>query len=63
MVDYKKIIHDKRESLGISQRQLAKTVGITQAFMNEIESGRKKPSIDVLFRICEALEIPVFPEE
>ena len=49
--------------LGLSQYKLAKLVGITQSFMNEIESGRKSPSIEVLFRICEVLDIKVFPEE
>ena len=44
MIDYRKIIKDKRIELGISQNVLAKAAGITQPFMNEIESGRKNPS-------------------
>lgn len=63
MKDYKLVIRNKRELLGLSQYKLAKMVGITQSFMNEIESGRKSPSIEVFFRICEALEIRVFPDE
>lgn len=63
MKDYRTIIRRKRERLGISQYKLAKMVGITQSFMNEIESGRKSPSVEVLFRICEALEIKVFPDD
>ncbi len=63
MKDYRTIIRHKRERLGISQYKLAKMVGITQSFMNEIESGRKSPSVEVLFRICEALEIKVFPDD
>lgn len=62
MKDYKLVIRNKRELLGLSQYKLAKMVGITQSFMNEIESGRKSPSIEVFFRICEALEIRVFPD-
>ena len=62
MNDYRQVIKNKRESLGLSQYKLAKIVGITQSFINEIESGRKSPSIEVFFRICEALEIKVFPE-
>lgn len=42
---------------------LAKEVGIAQSFMNEIETGKKSPSIEVFFRICEVLEIRVFPDE
>jgi len=63
MKDYREIIRNKREKLGLSQYKLAKMVGITQSFMNEIESGKKSPSIEVFFRICEALEIRVFPDE
>ena len=57
MKNYREIIINKRKKLGISQNKLAKLVGITQPFMNEIESGRKKPSIDVLERICHHLSI------
>ncbi len=47
----------------MSQYALAKMVGISQPFMNEIESGRRTPSLDVFFRLCDALEIRLFPEE
>ena len=63
MEDYREVIRNKRERLGWSQYKLAKAVGITQSFMNEIESGKKSPSVEVFFRICEALQIKVFPEE
>lgn len=63
MKDYKIIIRNAREKRGLSQYKLAKMVGITQSFMNEIESGKKSPSIEVFFRICQALDIKVFPEE
>ena len=63
MADYKVVIKQKREKLGWSQYKLAKVVGITQSFMNEIESGRKSPSLEVFFRICDALDIKLFPDE
>lgn len=63
MKDYKIVIRNAREKKGLTQYKLAKMVGITQSFMNEIESGKKSPSIEVFFRICEALDIKVFPEE
>ncbi len=62
MVNYRDIIKRKRIELGLSQNELAKLVGITQPFMNEIESGRKKPSIEVLFKICESWD-SIFGEE
>ena len=36
--DYKEAIREKRIELGLSQYKLAKSVGIAQSFMNEIES-------------------------
>lgn len=63
MKDYKEVIRSTRKKAGLSQYKLAKMVGITQSFMNEIESGKKSPSIEVFFRICEALNIRVFPDE
>ncbi len=63
MEDYRKVFRDKRKKLGWSQYKLAKETGLAQSFINEIESGKKNPSLDGFFRICEALEIKVFPEE
>ena len=33
---------------------------VSQPFIAEIESGRKKPSVDVLMRICAVLDISLF---
>ncbi len=63
MEDYRSILKRKRESLGLSQHRLAKQLGITQTFLSEIERGRKSPSLEMFFRICEALEIEIFPNE
>lgn len=60
MKDYKVVIKEKRTEMNLSQNQLAKMVGISQPFINEIESGRKTPSLEVFFKICEALEIKLF---
>ena len=60
MTDYKTLIRETRVKKGISQGTLAKLVEDSQPFIAEIESGRKKPSLDVLIRICGALEIPMF---
>lgn len=59
MQDYKEAIRAKREQLQLSQRQLAKMIDVSQPFINEIESGRKKPSLDVLYQICEALQLEI----
>lgn len=63
MKDYKQVIRNKRMKKGWSQYKLAKEAGIAQSFMNEIESGRKTPSLEVFFHICNVLEIELFPDE
>ncbi len=63
MMDYRAILKRKREELGLSQHQLAKQLGLTQTFLSEIERGRKNPSLEQFFHICEALDIRVFPDE
>lgn len=63
MGDYRELIKKHRKQLGMSQNRLAKEVGITQPFMNEIENGKKSPSVEVLFKICEVLDIKIFPDE
>ena len=50
-------IKEKRERLGISQKELAEKVGMSQSFLCDIEQGRSKPSIDTALKIAEALNI------
>lgn len=59
-MDYRTLIREKREEKGLSQERLAKLVQVSQPFIAEIESGRKKPSVDVLMRICAVLDISLF---
>ena len=62
-MDYITLIREKRKEKGISQGKLAGLVQVSHPFIAEIESGRKKPSLDVLMRICTVLEISLFGEE
>ena len=48
-------IREKREELGISQKDLAEKCGIAQSTLCDIEMGRSNPSIHVAVRIAEAL--------
>ena len=49
-------IREKREELGLSQKELAEKIGITQSFLCDIEQGRSKPSIDVAIKLAKVLE-------
>ena len=51
------IIAEQREQKHFSQSQLAELSGINQAHISRIESGRSKPTMPTVFRICKALEI------
>lgn len=50
-------IREKREELGLSQKELAKKIGITQSFLCDIEQGRSKPSIDVAIKLAKVLKV------
>ena len=50
-------IKEKRERLGISQKELAEKAGISQSFLCDIEQGRSKPSIDTAVKLADALGI------
>ena len=63
MRDYKALIRQKRQEKGISQNQLAKLVGISQPYMNQIETGVRNPTLPTLMKICEILDISLFGKE
>ncbi|HEX3028754.1 MAG TPA: helix-turn-helix transcriptional regulator [Clostridia bacterium] len=44
-----------RKEVGLTQKQLAKAVGVTEGFISEVEAGRKVLNGDLLTRISKAL--------
>ena len=50
-------IKERREQLGLSQKELAEMCGIAQSTMCDIEQGRCKPSLDVSIRIADTLKL------
>ena len=44
----------------LTQEQLAEQVGIDRTHMGNIELARAGASLDVIFRIADALEMPVY---
>lgn len=58
-VDYKllgKRIAARRHELGLKQYQLNERAGLSDKYISCIETAKSIPSIDVLMRICDALE-------
>ena len=50
-------IKERREQLGLSQKELAEKAKISQSFLCDIEQGRCKPSIDTALKIAQVLDI------
>jgi transcriptional regulator with XRE-family HTH domain len=46
-----------RERKGLSSNRLSKAAGVSQSYLRDVETGKSQPTIDVLERICTALEI------
>jgi ribosome-binding protein aMBF1 (putative translation factor) len=52
-------IHDAREAAGISQRELARRMGTSQAAINRLESGGVGATLTTLQRVATALGLEV----
>jgi transcriptional regulator with XRE-family HTH domain len=50
-------IREQRESAQVSLRQLAKTAGVSNPYLSQIERGVKKPSAEILSQIAKGLRI------
>lgn len=46
-----------REQRGMKQNQLADAAGLTAPYLNVLEHGGNTPTLTVIFRICDALEM------
>ena len=52
------LFHVLRDDAGLTQRQLAECVGMSQSEVSEITKGRRVQSYDVLVRIATGLGVP-----
>lgn len=55
----KESIKEKRILAGITQRDLARMVGVTGGYISQIENGTKTPSVKTLQKIANALGCPL----
>lgn len=51
-----KRIRARRKNMGISQKDLAELIGISDNHMSSIEKGANNTTLDVLIRLCEVLK-------
>ena len=50
-------IREQRETAKISLRELAKTAGVSNPYLSQIERGLRKPSAEILQQIAKGLRI------
>lgn len=50
-------IYKRRESLGLSQEELAQRAGLHRTYVSDIERGARNPSLKTLCRLAEGLGI------
>ncbi len=58
-IDFKEVgerLSHRRKVLGLKQAEVCERCGISDKYLSNIECARSVPSIDVLLRICNALE-------
>lgn len=54
------MIKRRRKELGLSQRALAKLVGVSDAYITQLETRERiNPSLQVLKRLAKALKVSV----
>lgn len=52
------VLRRLRLERGLSQEELAERAGMaSHAHISRLESGRKQPTVEMLFRLAEALEV------
>src|SRR5512144_1481772 len=58
-VDVGHRLHELREARGISMRALASRSGLSANALSMIERGRTSPSVSTLYKLADALGVPV----
>lgn len=48
-----------RKAKGLTQKELANLLGVTESAVNQYENGKRRPKYEILLRLGEVLECPV----
>ncbi|MEW6636048.1 MAG: helix-turn-helix transcriptional regulator [Actinomycetota bacterium] len=52
-------LKQRRAEANVTQAQLAEAVGVLRTSVTNIEAGRQKPPLHLLYRMCVALDVEV----
>jgi transcriptional regulator with XRE-family HTH domain len=50
-------LRKRRERAGLTQEELSFKAGISRPYISQLERNLKSPTVDTLFRICDALDV------
>lgn len=50
-------LRDAREAAGMTQEELAHKAEVDRPYISLLEHNKKSPTLKMLFRLCDALEI------
>lgn len=53
------IIQQLRKYEGLSQKELADSLGVARSYLSEIENGRRNPGIEFLRHVARYFDIPI----
>ena len=46
-----------RERVGITQEELSFRANVHRTYISQLENDKKSPTVDLLFRLCESLDL------
>ena len=49
------ILREAREKAGLTQEELAFRAGVDRTYVSQLENDKKSPTVQTLFRLCEAM--------
>lgn len=52
------VLRQARIDAGFTQERLSFEAQVDRTYISELENDHKSPTLEVLFRICEALHVP-----
>lgn len=52
-------LQEQSKKLGITRYRLSKDTGIHYGYIKDLEEGKRSMSIDMLNRLCEALDLEI----
>lgn len=51
------VLRRYRDNAGLSQQELADSIGVSKGFISALEGGRSVPNLDRLIQIADALQV------